>query len=86
VALRAGARFWVSTESMQSASHYHAVWSSRAGRPDIDRGRAFKDFEQGLPALRLAGEGSVALGRVDTPEGVRVVFLAADLSACVAVL
>ncbi|MFE5709612.1 hypothetical protein ACFQ7J_02100 [Streptomyces sp. NPDC056501] len=45
-----------------------------------------KDFEQGLPDLRRAGDAPVALGRVDTAEGTHLVFLAADLSSCVAVL
>ncbi|MGW2795313.1 hypothetical protein ACWC9H_36080 [Streptomyces sp. NPDC001251] len=45
-----------------------------------------KDFEQGLPALRRAGDTRVALGRVDMTEDTHLVFLTADLSSCVAVL
>lgn len=45
-----------------------------------------KDFEQGLPDLQRAGDTPVALGRVHIAEDSRLVFLAADLSSCIAVL
>ncbi|MFD4935410.1 hypothetical protein [Streptomyces virginiae] len=45
-----------------------------------------KDFEQGVPDPRRAGDDPVALGRVNTAEGTHLVFLAAELSSCVAVL
>ncbi len=45
-----------------------------------------KDFEQGLPALRHAGNAPDVLGRVEKAEGTHLFFLTSDLSSCVAVL
>ncbi|MET9852139.1 hypothetical protein ABZY57_04175 [Streptomyces sp. NPDC006450] len=85
LALRAGATFKV-WQQLQSAHRYLDVYAWRAECMAQDGVSTCKDFEQGLPDLRRAGDDPVALGRVDTAEGTHLVFLAADLKSCVAVL
>ncbi|MFE3588097.1 hypothetical protein ACFXOY_11290 [Streptomyces niveus] len=86
LALRAGAAFKVWAEPLQSARRYLGVWAWRAECMAQDGVSTRMDFEQGVPDLQRAGDDPVALGRVDTDEGTRLVFLAADLKSCVAVL
>ncbi|MFI9276046.1 hypothetical protein ACIGXM_35980 [Kitasatospora sp. NPDC052896] len=86
LALRAGASFRVWAESRVPASRLFAIWAWRAQCMAEDGIVTCKDFEQGLPDLRRAGDSPVALGRVDLTEDARLVFLTADLSSCVAVL
>lgn len=85
LALRAGAVFKV-WEGLQSAHRYLDIYAWRAECMAQDGISTCKDFEQGLPNLRRAGDDPVALGRVDTAEGTHLVFLDADLKSCVAVL
>ncbi|WP_395358025.1 hypothetical protein ACHGLA_00280 [Streptomyces sp. YH02] len=85
LALRAGAAFKVWGEKVQPARHYLDVWAWRAQCMEQDGVVTGKDFEQGLPALRRAGDAPVVLGRVDTAEGTHLFFLASDLSSCIAV-
>lgn len=85
LALRAGAVFKV-WEEPQSAHRYLDIYARRAECMAQDGVSTCKDFEQGLPDLRRAGDDPVALGRVDTAEGTHLVFLDADLKSCVAVL
>ncbi|MFF3158655.1 hypothetical protein [Streptomyces sp. NPDC057910] len=84
--LRAGASFRIWAESSVPASQLLDVWAWRAQCMAEDSIVTIKDFEQGLPALRRAGDTPVALGRVDMTEDTHLVFLTADLSSCVAVL
>ncbi|MFI8460377.1 hypothetical protein [Kitasatospora sp. NPDC085464] len=86
VALRAGASFRVWAESTVPASQLLGIWAWRAQCMAEDGVVTYKDFERGLPDLRRAGDAPVALGRVDIAGDSRLVFLAADLSSCVAVL
>ncbi|MFD8754654.1 hypothetical protein ACFV0O_27260 [Kitasatospora sp. NPDC059577] len=86
LALRAGASFRVWAESPVPASRLFHIWAWRARCMAEDNIVTCKDFEQGLPDLRRAGETPVAMARVDITEDSRLVFLAADLSSCVAVL
>ncbi|MFI9325234.1 hypothetical protein ACIGXI_36420 [Kitasatospora aureofaciens] len=86
VALRAGAPFRVWAESTVPASRLLGIWAWRAQCMAEDGVVTCKDFEQGLPDLRRAGDAPVALGRVDMTGDSRLVFLSADLSSCVAVL
>ncbi|MFC8828597.1 hypothetical protein ACFT9I_24990 [Streptomyces sp. NPDC057137] len=85
-ALQAGADFKVWAESPLSARRYLDVWAWRAECMAEDGVSTCMDFEQGLPALRRAGDDPVSLGRVDAAEGTHLVFLAVDLKSCVAVL
>ena len=71
---------------MQSAGQYFEIWRWRAQCMAEEGVATCKDFEHGLPALQHAGDARVALGRIDTEVGTRLVFLAADLASCVAVL
>ncbi|MEU9048019.1 MULTISPECIES: hypothetical protein [unclassified Kitasatospora] len=86
LALRAGASFRVWAESTVPASRLLDIWAWRAQCMAEDGIVTCKDFEQGLPNLRRAGDTPIALGRVKIAEDSRLVFLAADLSSCVAVL
>ncbi|MFE0462559.1 hypothetical protein ACFW1A_25220 [Kitasatospora sp. NPDC058965] len=86
LALRAGASFRVWAESRAPASRLLDIWAWRAQCMAEDGVVTCKDFEQGLPDLRRAGDTPVALGRVDVTGDSRLVFLAADLRSCVAVL
>ncbi|MEY9969072.1 hypothetical protein ABIA33_007159 [Streptacidiphilus sp. MAP12-16] len=86
LALRAGATFWVRADNPVPARELFDVWAWRADWMAQDGIVACKDFGHGLPALRRAGDAAVALGRVDTAEGLHLVFLATDLGSCVAVL
>lgn len=83
--MRAGAAFKV-WEKLQPAHQYLDIYAWRAECMAQDGVSTCKDFEEGLPDLQRAGGDPVALGRVDTPEGTHLVFLAADLKSCVAVL
>ncbi|WP_407842067.1 hypothetical protein ACE1OC_42710 (plasmid) [Streptomyces sp. DSM 116496] len=85
LALRAGAAFKV-WEKLKPAHQYLDIYAWRAECMAQDGVSTCKDFEQGLPDLQRAGDDPVALGRVDTAEGTHLVFLAADLKSCVAVL
>ncbi|MGW1773490.1 hypothetical protein [Streptomyces sp. NPDC002104] len=85
LALRAGAAFKV-WEKLNPARQYLDIYAWRAECMAQDGVSTCKDFAQGLPDLQRAGEDPVALGRVDTAEGTHLVFLAADLKSCVAVL
>ncbi|MER7828479.1 hypothetical protein ABTX85_38785 [Streptomyces sp. NPDC096097] len=85
LALRTGAAFKV-WEKLQSAQQYLDIYAWRAECMAQDGVSTCKDFEHGLPDLRRAGDAPVALGRVDTAVGTHLVFLAADLKSCVAVL
>ncbi|MER8094006.1 hypothetical protein [Streptomyces goshikiensis] len=85
LALRDGAAFKVWAK-LQSAHQYLDVYAWRAECMAQDAISTCKDFEHGLPDLRRAGDQPVALGRVETAEGTHLVFLAADLKSCVAVL
>nr|WSW64496.1 hypothetical protein OG513_38800 [Streptomyces sp. NBC_00998] len=86
LALRSGAAFEVWAGSLQPACQYLDIYAWRAECMAQDGVSTCKDFGQGLPDLQRAGDGPVALGRVDTAEGTHVVFLAADLKSVVAVL
>ncbi|MGW9211339.1 hypothetical protein ACWGR4_30735 [Embleya sp. NPDC055664] len=86
LALRAGASFRIWAESSAPARQLLDVWAWRAQCMAEDGTVALKDFEQGLPALRRAGDTPVALGRADMTEGTHLVFLTADPGSCVAVL
>ncbi|MFJ4184064.1 hypothetical protein [Kitasatospora sp. NPDC089509] len=87
LALRAGAGFQVWPGPTAPASRLLDTWSFRAQWMAEDGVVTCKDFAQGLPALRRAGSTPVALGRVDmAPGDSHLVFLAADLGSCVAVL
>ncbi|MFJ2192973.1 hypothetical protein ACIOJE_34370 [Kitasatospora sp. NPDC087861] len=86
LALRAGASFRVWSESTLPASQFLSVWTWRAQCMAEDGVVTCKDFKRGLPDLRRAGDTPVALGRVDVTEDSHLVFLATDLSSCVAVL
>jgi hypothetical protein len=86
LALRAGASFRVWAESRAPASRLLGIWVWRARCMAEDGIVTCKDFEQGLPNLERAGYSPVRLGRVHIAEDSRLVFLAADLSSCVAVL
>ncbi|MFI0114545.1 hypothetical protein [Streptomyces globisporus] len=86
LALRTGAAFQVWAETMQPARRCLDIWTWRAQCIAQDGVVTYKNFEQGLPALRRAGDTPVVLGRVDTAEGTHVLFLDSDLSSCVAVL
>ena len=86
LALRAGATFWVRADNSAPARELFDVWTWRADWMAQDGIVTCKDFGHGLPALRRAGDTPVALGKVDTAAGVHLVFLAADLGSCVAVL
>ncbi|MGW0577079.1 hypothetical protein ACWD25_14140 [Streptomyces sp. NPDC002920] len=86
LALHARATFWVRAEKVLPASRLLGVWAWRAQCMAEDGTVSCKDFERGLSALQRAGDAPVALGRVDTAEGTHLIFLAADLSSCVAVL
>lgn len=86
LALRAGASFRVWAGSTVPASQLLDIWAWRARCMAEDGVVTCKDFEQGLPDLRRAGDSPVALGRVSIAGDSRLVFLAADLTSCVAVL
>ncbi|MFE4634838.1 hypothetical protein ACFRJ1_15885 [Streptomyces sp. NPDC056773] len=85
LALRAGATFKV-WEKLKPAHQYLDIYAWRTECMAQDGASTCKDFEQGLPDLQRAGDDPVALGRVGTAEGTHLVFLAADLKSCVAVL
>ncbi|MFD3549341.1 hypothetical protein ACFWUW_27705 [Streptomyces sp. NPDC058655] len=85
LALRAGAAFKV-WEKLQSAHQHLEIHAWRAECMTQDGIFTCKDFQRGLPDLQRAGDAPVASGRVDTAEGTHLVFLAADLKSCVAVL
>jgi hypothetical protein len=86
LALRAGSTFWVSASSTVPASELFTIWAWRARRMAEDGIVTRKDFKQGLPALKHAGGAPVILGRVGMAEDTYIIFLAADLKSCVAVL
>ncbi|MFJ7247043.1 hypothetical protein ACIQWA_20690 [Kitasatospora sp. NPDC098652] len=86
LALRAGAGFQVWAGSTAPAGQLFAIWEWRARWMAEDGVVTAKDFEQGLPALRRAGDTPVALGRVQMAGDSHLVFLTADLGGCVAVL
>ncbi|MFI0990426.1 hypothetical protein [Streptomyces exfoliatus] len=86
LALRAGAAFTVWAERVQPARQYLDVWAWRAQCMEQDGVVTGQDFEQGLPALRHAGDAPVVWGRVEKAEGTHLFFLTSDLSSCVAVL
>ncbi|MFB7671968.1 hypothetical protein ACFC26_11180 [Kitasatospora purpeofusca] len=86
LALRAGASFQVWAGSTAPASRLFAIWARRAECLAEDGIVSRWDFGQGLPDLRRAGDTAVALGRVGLAGDSQLVFLAADLSSCVAVL